>query len=42
MEQLKVCVGYEIDGERINYLPASISTSPEREDTIMVHDPFAD
>ena len=90
---LKVCVGYEIDGERKDYLPASIasqtniqpiyeilegwnestfgartwvdlpssaikyvkrieelieapvallSTSPEREDTIMVHDPFAD
>jgi len=93
IEELKVCVGYEIDGERKNYLPASIdsqtniqpiyeilegwtestygartwvdlpssaikyvkrieeligapvallSTSPEREDTITVHDPFAD
>ena len=93
IEELKVCVGYEIDGERKDYLPASIasqtniqpiyeilegwnestfgartwvdlpssaikyvkrieelieapvallSTSPEREDTITVHDPFAD
>ena len=93
IEELKVCVGYEIDGERKDYLPASnasqtniqpiyeilegwnestfgartwvdlpssaikyvkrieelieapvalLSTSPEREDTIMVHDPFAD
>ena len=93
MEELKVCVGYEIDGKRKDYLPASIasqtniqpiyeilegwnestfgartwvdlpapaikyvkrieelieapvallSTSPEREDTITVHDPFAD
>ena len=93
IEELKVCVGYEIDGERKDCLPASIasqtniqpiyeilegwnestfgartwvdlpapaikyvkrieelieapvallSTSPEREDTIMVHDPFAD
>ena len=93
IEELKVCVGYEIDGERKDHLPASIasqtniqpiyeilegwnestfgartwvdlpssaikyvkrieelieapvallSTSPEREDTITVHDPFAD
>ena len=93
IEELKVCVGYEIDGECKDYLPASIgpqtniqpiyeilegwnestfgartwvdlpssaikyvkrieelieapvallSTSPEREDTITVHDPFAD
>ena len=93
MEEIKVCVGYEIDGKRKDYLPASIasqtniqpiyeilegwnestfgartwidlpapaikyvkrieelieapvallSTSPEREDTITVHDPFAD
>ena len=93
IEELKVCVGYEIDGKRKDYLPASIasqtniqpiyeilegwnestfgartwvdlpapaikyvkrieelieapvallSTSPEREDTITVHDPFAD
>ena len=93
MEELKVCVGYEIDGKRKDYLPATIasqtniqpiyeilegwnestfgartwidlpapaikyvkrieelieapvallSTSPEREDTITVHDPFAD
>ena len=93
MEELKVCTGYEIDGELIDYLPASISaqarvqpiyetlegwrestqgartwgelpasaikyvkrieefieapvallsTSPERQDTILVQDPFAD
>jgi len=93
IEELKVCVGYKINGERKDYLPASIasqtniqpiyeilegwnestfgartwvdlpssaikyvkrieelieapvallSTSPEREDTITVHDPFAD
>lgn len=93
METLKVCTGYEIDGEHIEYLPASairqsavkpvyeelegwpgstrgarswadlpatavkyirrieeliqapvhlLSTSPEREDTIMVRDPFVD
>ena len=93
IEELKVCVGYEIDGKRKDCLPASIasqtniqpiyeilegwnestfgartwvdlpssaikyvkrieelieapvallSTSPEREDTITVHDPFAD
>ena len=92
-DELKVCKAYEINGERRDYLPASIdseseiipiyetllgwnettygakswaelpaaaikyvrrieelieapvallSTSPEREDTIMVHDPFAD
>jgi adenylosuccinate synthase len=90
---IKVCVAYELDGERIDYLPASqaqqarvkpiyeeiegwkgstagarswaqlpaqaikyvrrveeltgvpvalLSTSPERDDTILVHDPFAD
>jgi adenylosuccinate synthase len=90
---IKVCVAYDLDGERIDYLPASqaaqarvkpiyeeiegwkgstagarswadlpaqaikyvrrveeltgcpvalLSTSPEREDTILVHDPFAD
>ncbi|MEL6967863.1 MAG: adenylosuccinate synthase [Pseudomonadota bacterium] len=93
MEELKVCVGYEIDGERIDHLPASqgqqarvvpiyetmegwteptvgarswadlpaqaikyvrrveeligapvalLSTSPERDDTILVEDPFHD
>ncbi len=93
MESLKVCIGYEIDGEKFDYLPASataqakvkpiyetldgweestqgarswaelpatavkyirrveelieapvalLSTSPEREDTILVRDPFAD
>ena len=93
IEKLKVCVGYQIEGERKYYLPSSISsetkiqpiyeilegweqstrgartwadlpasaikyvkrieelieapvallsTSPEREDTIMVKDPFAD
>ncbi|MCV6823835.1 MULTISPECIES: adenylosuccinate synthase [Halocynthiibacter] len=92
-EELKICVGYELDGERIDYLPtaadhqarvkpiyetlpgwsestegarswadlpanaikyvrrveelidcpvALLSTSPERDDTILVHDPFAD
>ena len=92
-EELKICVGYEIDGARIDYLPiaadhqarvtpiyetmpgwsdstegarswadlpanaikyvrrveelidcpvALLSTSPEREDTILVTDPFAD
>ena len=93
MSELKVCTGYRLDGEVIDYLPASsvsqsrvepiyetmdgwtestrearswadlpatavkyvrrieeligapvalLSTSPEREDTILVHDPFAD
>ncbi|MEM0898533.1 MAG: adenylosuccinate synthase [Pseudomonadota bacterium] len=93
MDELKVCVGYMLDGERIDYLPASqgtqarvepiyetlegwadstegarswndlpaqavkyvryieelieapvalLSTSPEREDTILVTDPFQD
>ena len=93
MEELKVCVGYRIDGEEYDHLPAStvrqnrvepiyetlegwtestegarswadlpattikyvrrieelieapvalLSTSPERDDTILVHDPFAD
>ncbi len=92
-EELKICVGYELDGNRIDYLPtaadhqarctpiyeslpgwsestegarswaelpanaikyvrrveelidcpvALLSTSPEREDTILVTDPFAD
>ena len=92
-ETLKICVGYELDGERLDYLPtaadqqarckpiyeempgwsdstegarswadlpaaaikyvrrveeliecpvAMLSTSPEREDTILVTDPFAD
>ncbi|MGJ3261175.1 MAG: adenylosuccinate synthase [Rhodospirillales bacterium] len=92
-KELKVCVGYEIDGEKIGHLPAStvrqervtpiyetlegwdestqgarswadlpataikyirrieelidapvalLSTSPERDDTILVHDPFED
>ena len=92
-ETLKICIGYELDGERIDYLPtaanhqarctpvyetmpgwsestegarswaelpanaikyvrrveelincpvALLSTSPEREDTILVTDPFAD
>ena len=92
-KELKVCVGYEIDGEKIDHLPAStvrqervtpiyetlegwdestqgarswaelpataikyirrieelieapvalLSTSPERDDTILVHDPFED
>lgn len=93
MDEIKVCVGYELDGERVDYLPASqgaqarvvpiyetlegwdgttvgarswndlpaqavkyvkhieeligapvalLSTSPERDDTILVHDPFQD
>ena len=93
MDEIKVCVGYELDGKRIDYLPASmgaqsrvkpiyeslegwkettagarswaelpaqaikyvrrveeligatvalLSTSPEREDTILVQDPFQD
>ncbi len=93
LEEIKICVGYELDGERVDYLPASqgrqarvkpiyetlegwkdttvnarswndlpaqavkyvryveeligapvamLSTSPEREDTILVHDPFQD
>ena len=93
LEEIKVCVGYELDGSRIDYLPASmgaqaavkpiyetlegwsettagarswaelpakavkyvryieeligapvalLSTSPERLDTILVHDPFQD
>ena len=92
-KELKVCVGYKLDGETIDYLPASqaaqarvepiyetiegwseptggarswaqlpaqavkyvrrveeliqapvalLSTSPEREDTILVHNPFRD
>jgi adenylosuccinate synthase len=92
MEEIKVCTGYEIDGETVNYLPASsvaqakikplyevmegwsegtqgartledlpaaaikyihrieeiinapvalLSTSPEREDVVLVHDPFS-
>ena len=91
MEELKICVGYEIDGEKVDYLPASqvkqaaakavyetmegwsestkgartwaelpaaavkyvkhieeligapvtlLSTSPERDDTILMQDPF--
>ncbi|MBO6519979.1 MAG: adenylosuccinate synthase [Rhodospirillales bacterium] len=93
LKELNVCTGYEIDGERIDHLPAStvrqsrvkpvyetlegwdestqgarswadlpataikyirrieelidapvalLSTSPERDDTILVHDPFED
>ncbi|MCO5133036.1 MAG: adenylosuccinate synthase [Phyllobacteriaceae bacterium] len=93
LDEIKVCVGYELDGKRIDYLPASqgaqarvvpvyetlegwkdttvgarhwgdlpaqavkyvrqieelieapvalLSTSPEREDTILVQDPFHD
>ena len=93
LKEIKVCVGYELDGSRIDYLPASmgaqarvkpiyetlegwsettagarswadlpaqavkyvryieeqigapvamLSTSPERVDTILVHDPFQD
>ncbi len=93
MEEIKVCVGYELDGERIDYLPSTmrgqadvqpiyetlagwqgttagarswadlpaeavkyvrrieeligtpvavLSTSPERLDSILVHDPFQD
>jgi len=93
LEEIKVCVGYELNGKRIDYLPASmgsqaavtpiydslegwsettagarswaelpaqavkyvryieeligapvamLSTSPERQDTILVHDPFQD
>jgi adenylosuccinate synthase len=93
LDEIKVCVGYRLDGKRIDYLPASqgaqarvepiyeavegwrgttvgarswaqlpaqavkyvrlveeligapvalLSTSPEREDTILVHDPFQD
>jgi len=93
LDEIKVCVGYRLDGEEIDYLPASqgrqariepiyetlegwkdstvgarhwadlpaqavkyvrhleeligapvalLSTSPERDDTILVHDPFQD
>ncbi|HSO48073.1 MAG TPA: adenylosuccinate synthase [Rhizobiaceae bacterium] len=93
LDEIKVCTGYRLDGELIDYMPASqgrqarlepqyitiegwqgttvgarswadlpaqavkyvrlieeligapvalLSTSPEREDTILVHDPFAD
>lgn len=93
LEEIKICVGYKLDGKVIDYLPASqgtqarvepiyetlpgwkgtsvgartwkelpaeavkyvrhveeligcpvalLSTSPEREDTILVHDPFQD
>jgi adenylosuccinate synthase len=93
MDQIKICVGYDLDGKEIDYLPADcraqarvtpvyealdgwsestrgarswaelpataikyirrveeliaapvslLSTSPEREDTILVRDPFAD
>ncbi len=93
LDELKVCVGYKLDGETLDYFPASadkqarvepiyetmegwsestqgarswadlpatavkyvrrieelietpvslLSTSPERMDTILVHDPFAD
>jgi adenylosuccinate synthase len=93
LEEIKICVGYKLDGKTIDYLPASqgtqarvepiyetlpgwqgttvgartwkelpaeavkyvrhveeligcpvalLSTSPEREDTILVHDPFQD
>ncbi len=93
LEEIKICVGYKLDGETVDYLPASqgrqarvepiyetlegwkgttvgartwkelpaeavkyvrhveeligcpvalLSTSPEREDTILVHDPFQD
>ncbi|WP_062012251.1 adenylosuccinate synthase [Aureimonas sp. AU4] len=93
MEEIRICVGYELDGQRIDYLPASLgtqarivpvyqsfegwsgttagarswgdlpaqavkyvrqieelvgapvsllSTSPERDDTILVRDPFQD
>ena len=93
IEELRVCVGYKIDGEDVDHLPAStvlqsrvepvyntvegwsdstqgartwqdlpasavkyvryieelieapvslLSTSPERNDTVLVHDPFAD
>ncbi|MDJ0612467.1 MAG: adenylosuccinate synthase [Rhizobiaceae bacterium] len=93
MDELKICVGYKLDGEEVDHLPASqgrqarvepiyetlegwkdttvgarswvdlpaqavkyvrrveeligapvalLSTSPERDDTILVHDPFQD
>ena len=93
LDEIKICVGYMLDGERIDHLPASqgqqariepiyqtlegwkgstvgarswadlpaqavkyvrqveeligapvalLSTSPERDDTILVHDPFQD
>jgi adenylosuccinate synthase len=93
LDEIKICVGYKLDGEEVDYLPASqgrqarvepiyetlegwqdttvgarswndlpaqavkyvkhveeligapvalLSTSPEREDTILVHDPFHD
>ena len=93
LDEIKICVGYRLDGEEIDYLPASqgrqarvepiyetlegwkdttvgarswndlpaqavkyvrhveeligapvalLSTSPERDDTILVHDPFQD
>ncbi|RWX61922.1 adenylosuccinate synthase [Mesorhizobium sp. M4B.F.Ca.ET.089.01.1.1] len=49
LEEIKVCTAYRLDGETIDYLPASqgapvalLSTSPERDDTILVTDPFQD
>jgi adenylosuccinate synthase len=93
LDEIKICIGYQLDGEKIDYLPASqgqqariepiyqtlegwkgttagartwadlpaqavkyvrqveeligapvalLSTSPERDDTILVHDPFQD
>jgi len=93
LDEIRICIGYELDGQKIDYLPASmgaqarvkpvyetmggwrdttagarrwsdlpaqavkyvrhieeligapvalLSTSPEREDTILVHDPFQD
>ena len=93
LDEIKICVGYKLDGEEVDYLPASqgkqarvepiyetlegwkdttvgarswnelpaqavkyvrhveeligapvalLSTSPERDDTILVHDPFQD
>jgi len=93
LKEIKICIGYKLDGEKIDYLPASqgqqariepiyqvlegwegttagarswadlpaqavkyvrqveeligapvamLSTSPERDDTILVHDPFQD
>ena len=93
LDEIKLCVGYELDGEKLDYLPASqdeqervvpiyetmdgwkestrgarswgelpaaaikyvkhveeligapvtlLSTSPERDDTILMHDPFLD
>lgn len=50
-ETIKICTGYRLNGKVYDYLPAHaaeqaavalVSTSPQREDTILLRDPFAD